>query len=61
MHNVPADAARRLPESAHLLQGQTLDSRWAEESGRYLLRSVKATNNQGGEVRERVMGTAGEI
>lgn len=36
---VPADAAMRLRVWAHLLQGQTLDSRLVGESGRYLQRS----------------------
>lgn len=41
MYDQPADAARRLRVSARLPLGQTLDSRWEGESGRYLLRSGK--------------------
>lgn len=32
--------------SAHLPRGQTLDSRWVGESGRYLQRSGKTTNKE---------------
>lgn len=38
---VPADEARRLPASVHLLPGQTPGSRWAGGSGRYLRKSGK--------------------
>lgn len=44
---VPEDGARRPQGWAHLLQGQTLDSHWVEESGRYLLKSAKTTREDG--------------
>lgn len=55
--DVPADAARMLRVLAHLPLGQTLDSRWVGESGRYLPRSGKPqTKDKEG---RRVMGTGG--
>lgn len=38
---LPVDGATRPQGWAHLLQGQTPDSHWVEESGRYLLKSIK--------------------
>lgn len=52
--DVPADAARRLQVLAHLLQGQILDSRWAGESGRYLLKSGEKKETRRRNVRNRM-------